>query len=168
MINFGRAAFRANPRYTLVVLDRLSCAERQLADGAAGEANRYGVLRPQPDSGLELRSASADTALLFLTLAKPGPLPEYFVTRLGDEAERTIGRLVLDSVLEIEHRGQYLCGLQAGELVAPGHSDAGRGRIGKKKKKNTKKKKKKKKQINKKEKTNIKKKKINKKQKKNN
>jgi hypothetical protein len=130
MINFGRASFRANPRYTLVVLDRLSGAERQLAGGAAGETNRYGVLRPQPDSGLELRSASADTALLFLTLAQPGPLPEYFVARLGDEAERAIGRLVLDSVLEIEHQGQYLCGLQAGELVTPGHSDAGRGRIG--------------------------------------
>jgi hypothetical protein len=126
MINFGRASFRANPRYTLVVLDRLSCAERQLA----GDTNPYGVLRPQPGSGLELRSASADTALLFLTLAQPGPLPEYFVARLGDEAERAIGRLVLDSVLEIEHQGQYLCGLQAGDLVAPGPSDAGRGRIG--------------------------------------
>jgi hypothetical protein len=130
MINIGRASFRANPRYALVVLDRLSCAERRLDGGAAGETNRYGVLRPQPGSGLEIRSASADTALLFLTLAEPGPLPEYFVARLGDEVESAIGRLVLDGVLEIEHKGQYLCGIQAAGLVARGPSDAGRGRIG--------------------------------------
>jgi hypothetical protein len=125
-----RACFRANPRYALVLLDRLSSAERQLVGGLEPDAGQYGVLRPRPGSELQTRAVSADTALLFLTLAEPGPLPNYVVARLGRETERTIGRLVLDGVLEMEHEGGYVSGAAAGDVVAPGRSDAGRGRIG--------------------------------------
>jgi hypothetical protein len=121
---------RANPRYTLVLLDRLAPAERQLVDGLGPDGDLYGVLRPQPGSGLELRSASSEVALLFLTLTEPGPLPSYFLARLGDELEQTIARLVLDAVLEIEHRGGFVSGARAGAVLVSGRSQGGHDRIG--------------------------------------
>jgi len=123
-------AFRANPRYALVLLDRLTPAECALLDGVDDAADLYGVFRPKPGSGLTPRVASADTALLFLTLADPGPLPVYVAARLGDELEPTIARLVLDAVLEVEHDGAYVGGPGAGAVVASGPALAGRGRIG--------------------------------------
>jgi hypothetical protein len=125
----ARGCFRANPRYRLVLLDRLAPAERQSLGDVTRDTDVYGVLRPEPGSGLELRSVSSETALLLLTLAEPGPLPTYAVARLGDQLEPTIGRLVLDAVLEIEHEGDYISGARAGELVVSRRSKGGRGRI---------------------------------------
>lgn len=124
-----RATFRANPGYELVLLDRLAHAERELLSDVERDGDLYGVLRPRGASGLEPRSASSDTALLFLTLAEPGPLPAYVVARLGDELERTIGRFVLDGVLEIEHDGEFVSGAQAADVIVTGRSAGGRGRI---------------------------------------
>ena len=121
--------FRANPAYELVLLDRLAPSERELLADAEDDGDLYGVLRPRAGSSLEPRTASSETALLFLTLAEPGPLPAYVVARLGDELERTIGRLVLDGVLEIEHEGEYLCGAQAADLLLGDRAAGGRGRI---------------------------------------
>jgi hypothetical protein len=124
-----RATFRANPAYDLVLLDRLAPAERELLADAEGEGDLYGVLRPRPGSSLEPRTASSETALLFMTLAEPGPLPAYVVARLGDELDRTIARLVLDGVLELEHEGEYVCGARAADLLLGVRSAGGRGRI---------------------------------------
>jgi hypothetical protein len=125
----GRA-FRANPHYELVLLDRLAPAERAALGELESGSDTYGVLRPRPESGLELRPASMEVALLFLTLEQPQPLPAYVGAQLGDELDRSIGRLVLDGVLEIEHEGGYVCGAKAGELVVSSRSEGGRGRIG--------------------------------------
>jgi hypothetical protein len=124
-----RATFRANPAYDLVLLDRLAPAERELLADTEGDGDLYGVLRPGSGSSLEPRTASSETALLFLTLAEPGPLPAYVVARLGDDLERTIGRLVIDGVLEIEHAGEYLCGARAADIRLGARSAGGRGRI---------------------------------------
>jgi hypothetical protein len=103
--------FRSNPRYELVVLDRLPQVERAHV-GAEG-ADVYGVFRPHEGSGLEPRIASTDTALLFLTLRQPAGLPTYVVERLGDDLDRHVRRLCFDGVLEVEHEGKYLCGMDA-------------------------------------------------------
>ncbi|MDQ3933621.1 MAG: hypothetical protein M3340_03210 [Actinomycetota bacterium] len=121
---------RANPLYELVLLDRLAPAERELVAGQDGGDELYGVLRPRAGADLEPRSASTDTALLFLTLAEPAPLPEFVRARLGDDTERTIARLVVDGVLEIEADGDFVSGARAGELVLGRRgSSAGSGRI---------------------------------------
>jgi hypothetical protein len=126
-----QAIVRANPRYELVLLDRLAGGERELLVAELGdEHGLYGVLRARDGAPLELRAASADTALLFLTLAEPGRLPSYAAVRLGADLERSIARLVLDGVLEVEHDGGFVSGAQAGELLLSGRSDGGRGRIG--------------------------------------
>ena len=121
--------FRANPSYELVLLDDLGLAERTML-AELGENELYGVLRPHAGCRLEARSASTDTALLFLTLARPAPLPAYVGAQLGGELERTITRLVLDGVLELEHDGAFVSGPRAGELLLHGRSGGGRGRIG--------------------------------------
>src|ERR1700742_1483495 len=100
MSGVGELPLRANPGYELVLLDRLRPAERQLL-AELGEDDAYGMLRPRRGSALEARTASADTALLFLTLAEAAPLPSYMRHRLGSEAEAVAARLVLDGVLEL-------------------------------------------------------------------
>ena len=124
------ARLRASAGYELVLLDRLGDAERALVERQAGDAELYGVLRPRPGSGLEARAADADTALLFMTLAAPAALPRYVRARLGADAERTVGRLVLDGVLELEHEGAFVGGADAGPLLLSARSTGGRGRIG--------------------------------------
>jgi len=121
--------FRANPRYELVLLDRLSAAERELLGGLQVE-DLYGVLRARNGEVLESRSVTSETALLFLSLSEPGPLPAYVQARLGEDLERTVARLVLDDVLEIEHEGRFTCGSQAAACVIARRSSGGRGRIG--------------------------------------
>lgn len=121
--------FRANPRYELVLLDRLSGVERELLGELEGE-DVYGVLRPRSGAGVAPRSATSETALLFLTLNDPAQLPGYVRARLGEDLERTIARLVVDDVLEIEHEGRFICGSEAGRRVLTGSSSGGRGRIG--------------------------------------
>src|SRR5438270_10163890 len=68
---------RANIAFELVLFDRLPAGERRLLAGLARDPEHYGVLRPRPGSGLGLKAVDRETALLFLTLARPGPLPGY-------------------------------------------------------------------------------------------
>lgn len=118
-------AFRASPSYELVLFDRLPDEQRrQLAD-LARDPELYGVLRPRPSaekgsgSGLSLKSADRDTALLFFTLQEPGPLPAYVLTQLGEATARTIARFVADGVLEVDRGdGTFLSGAAALPLFA--------------------------------------------------
>ena len=94
---------RANAAFELVLFDRLPAGERRLLAGMARDPEHYGVLRPRPGSGLGLKAVDRETALLFLTLARPGPLPGYVRSRLGEAAAAAaLARLVADGVLEIE------------------------------------------------------------------
>jgi hypothetical protein len=107
------AILRANPAYELVSLERLPAEERAVLNGAAGDEDLYGLLRPKEDSGLAPRSASTSVALLVLSLAEPGPLPAFAVKSLGDAAGGTIERLVLDGVLELDVGGRFVSGAAA-------------------------------------------------------
>jgi hypothetical protein len=122
-MTIGTATLRANPAYELELIDRLDGAERELvlrsaADPdhygpGAGRAGAYGLLRPAAHSGLEPRVVTTDTALLFLTLRRPGPCPGYVRDALGDRCDDALGRLVLDRVLEIEDEGSFRSGAEA-------------------------------------------------------
>jgi hypothetical protein len=107
------ATLRANPGYELVPLERLPTEERLLLRAAAEDEELYGLLRPADGSGLAPRSATTDLALLLLTLREPGTLPTFAARTLGDEAEETTARLVLDGVLEVEHDGGFVSGARA-------------------------------------------------------
>ncbi|HEX7185408.1 MAG TPA: hypothetical protein VF756_26525 [Thermoanaerobaculia bacterium] len=122
--------FRANPRYELVLFDRLPAEERRVLVSLREDPDFYGVLRPREAAGLGVKSVDRDTALLFLTLREPGPLPAYVDTVLGEAAERTVARLVADGVLEVESGGSW--GSGAAVLGLLRHGDApepGAGRL---------------------------------------
>ena len=127
-MNVDGAILRANPGYELVLLDRLDPTERALVAGetSAGAARLpaigqsgppYGILRSTGRSRLEPRIVSADTALLFMTLGRPGSFPAYARETLGERAGDTIRRLVLDSVLEIEIAGVFRSGARAWQTI---------------------------------------------------
>src|SRR6185295_9324514 len=88
------------------------------------------ILRPaSPDSGLSAKSVDRDTALLFLTLREPGPLPAYARAALGETAARTVARLVADGVLEIGREGAFVAGAAALDLFRETVGREGSGRI---------------------------------------
>ncbi len=123
----GDAVLRANPGYDLVPLDRLTAVEREaVAEEASRQRAPYGLLRPTADGPLEPRLASTDTALLFFTLMVPGPCPGYLRSGLGDRLTSTLGRLVLDGILEVEVDGVFRSGAAGWSPLAP----AGDGRRG--------------------------------------
>lgn len=116
-------AFRANPAFELVLFDRLAPQEREALAELRKDPDFYGILRPR-EAALGIKSVDRETALLFLTLREPGPLPSYVRTMLGDGALRVVARLVADAILEVEEEGRFLSGAAAlglfGERRAPG------------------------------------------------
>lgn len=113
-----RARLRANPAYELVLFDRLSEAEQRTLESLRQDPEGYGVLRPRQAGALSLKSVSRDTALLWLTLQEPGPLPHYAVRMMGEGCEALVAQMILDGVLEIEHEGALLSGMAALPLLA--------------------------------------------------
>lgn len=125
--------FRASPAYELVLFDRLPAGERQALADLARDPDFYGVLRRRPAAhaageAAGLKSADRDTALLFLTLREPGPLPAYAAAQLGEAAARVVARFVADGVLEVESDGVFVSGPAALDLLI--HSDKGAQREG--------------------------------------
>jgi hypothetical protein len=109
--------FRASPAFDLVLFDRLPDGERQALADLARDPDFYGVLRPREGTGgRTLKSADRDTALLFLTLREPGPLPAYAMAQLGEGAARVVARFVADGILEVEQGGAFLSGPAALDL----------------------------------------------------
>lgn len=132
--------FRANPDYELVLFDRLppeQSAALGLGAGMDGldalrrDPSFYGVLRPRREApGLGLKSVDRETALLFLTLREPGPLPAYVRAVFGEGAARAVLRLLAEGVLEVEHGGAFVSGPAAlGRLAPAAAAGAGRGRL---------------------------------------
>ncbi len=120
---------RANPAYELVLWDRLAPEERRALDRLPQDPDFYGILRPRSENAaLGVKAVDRDTALLFLTLREPGPLPSYVRSALGEATGRAIERLIADGVLEIEKDGTFVWGpaaLQVREVLPAGGRLAG-------------------------------------------
>jgi hypothetical protein len=122
------ATFRANPDYELVLFDRLSPEQRGILDGLRKDPDFYGVLRPRGTPDLGIKSVCRDTALLYLTLREPGPLPDYVRGMLGERCNQEIAELVLDGVLEIEREGAFVTRADAYAMIygdAPAAAEGG-------------------------------------------
>ncbi len=117
------SVFRANPRYELVLFDRLPAEQREMLKDLQKDPNFYGILRPVEKSGLGVKSVSRDTALLYLTLQQPGRLPEYVRATHGEGCSQEIARLVLDGVLAVERDGKFLSGAEAVAEIYGGHEE---------------------------------------------
>jgi hypothetical protein len=101
----------------LVVLDRLSAAERLALDGVSRDPDCYGILRPRDDLALSIKSVSHDTALLLFTLQNASILPQYVVSALGERWDSVIGQMVFDGILEVEADGKMLSGPAARHII---------------------------------------------------
>lgn len=126
--------FRANPDFELVLFDRLKPRERETLAELRKDPDFYGVLRPRHRAGasaaLGVKSVDRETALLFLTLREPGPLPSYMQAMLGDGARRVVARLVADSILEVEQapgEPRFVSGAAALALFGEHRSGGGAG-----------------------------------------
>lgn len=109
--------FRANPNYTLVLFDRLPPDQQEVLKDLLEDPDFYGILRPADGSGLGVKSACRDTALLYLTLQQPGRLPMYIKEMFGEECNQEVASLVLDGVIEIEWNGGFVSGSDAHKLL---------------------------------------------------
>ena len=109
--------FRANPDYELVLFDRLPEEQKELLKGLENERDFYGVLRPREAAGLGVKSVDRDTALLFLSLQQPGPLPAYVVRMNGSQANRAMAELVLSDVLQVAVDGTFASSAGAWNLI---------------------------------------------------
>src|SRR5262249_42869089 len=81
-----------------------------MLEGLKDDPDCYGILRPRTAGNLTIKAASRDVALLFFTLQSPGSLPRYVRQSLGQQCDRTIAKMVLDGILEIEADGALLSG----------------------------------------------------------
>ncbi|HEX3553829.1 MAG TPA: hypothetical protein VIA62_11440 [Thermoanaerobaculia bacterium] len=124
---------RANPRYELVLLDRLEPELRRTLTNLEKDPDFYGVLRPGDGSGLGLKSVDRDTALLFLTLREPGALPAYVRRMAGESAPRVAAQLVADGILEIAQtaggEGGFVSGAAAFGLLWEEGAEGRGGRL---------------------------------------
>ncbi len=114
---------RANPLYELVLADRLEPELRRSLSELERDPGFYGVLR----SGTNLKAVDRDTALLFLTLCEPGPLPAYVRRISGEDAAATVARLVADGILEIAAGGGFVSGPAAFDLLWEEEDEGSRG-----------------------------------------
>jgi hypothetical protein len=112
------SVLRSNPKYELVLFDRLPPEQREMLKELKKDRDFYGILRPLEESNLGVKSVSQDIALLFLTLQQPGRLPDYVRASLGERSDQEITRLILDGVLAIEQNGHFLSGSAAAEMIS--------------------------------------------------
>jgi hypothetical protein len=122
--------FRANPAYEIVGFERMTDAELSALAGLKQDPDCFGILRPQPDSGLNIKSVCKDTALLLYSLQQPGPLPAHILAELDADGNQQIAELVLDEILQISHDGHFVSGADAHHLIyRPGEAVENHGRI---------------------------------------
>lgn len=118
------ARLRAHPNWELVLRDELGDAW-QAAIGSELPDDAYGVLRAKAESS-RVKVVGPDTALLFLTLQTPRPVPYYVRASFGAEAESAVSDLIAEEVLEVEIDGVWRSGPAAfrARRSGPVRSDA--------------------------------------------
>ncbi len=122
--------FRAHDAYELVEHARLPSDRRQAFAGLGSDPDHYGLLIPRRSPELGVMAVDCDSALLFLSLLEPGPLPAFARSRVQPDCNGSIARWVLDGVLEMECEDGFRTGpgayrgLFEGEPPAPADGGA--------------------------------------------
>jgi hypothetical protein len=123
------ATFRSDPGTALVPYERLGAGDRELLAALLEQPGFYGVLRPTSWAGQSLKAVDQDTALLFLTLQQPGPLPAYVRRGDAEALRRDVTRLVLDGVLQVRDGDAFVGGPAAAAALGVAAPDAADGRL---------------------------------------
>jgi len=127
--DLARTTFRTSAAFELIVFDRLSAEEQLALNELRRDPTFYGVLRPRVDNGLTIKAVDKDTALLWLTLQQPGPVPAFVWTDDAAAAASGLRQLVLDGVLEISRGDVFVSGAAAGPAFVDGPRSHPRGRL---------------------------------------
>jgi hypothetical protein len=129
----ARRRFRAGGAYDLVAFERLPPEEQAAVIELRGDPRMYGLFKPRDEGGRTVKAVSKEVALLWFTLQTPGALP---VLLLGaepgsepDAALESITQLLLDDIIEIEDRGEFLSGARAAALLVGAPDEAGASRL---------------------------------------
>jgi hypothetical protein len=85
-MSLAERVFRAGTAFDLIVYDRLPQDEQAALAELTTDPDFYGILRPQQPNGQTVKSVNRDTALLWLTLRSPGPLPFFVLTQQPEVA----------------------------------------------------------------------------------
>ena len=107
-------AFRPGPLYELTEWNQLNSATKALLAGMYNEQEIYGVFQPVAnDTGVTVKVAYKEVALLYVHLKGSAHLPHYFISSGTTKNNETMARLVLDSILEINWAGNFVSGASA-------------------------------------------------------
>ena len=110
--------FRTGTAFHLKDWHRLQNHERQLLMQLSGDENIYGLFLPATaGSHLTAKLAYTDTALLYFHFQTSHRLPKGFANRPDETVNKTLVHLVLDRVLEIEWKDDFVTGSQAMEAI---------------------------------------------------
>lgn len=104
------ATFRANPDYRLLAYDALSASERSSLADLQDDKSFYGVVAGRPGKQLGMKAVCMDTARLVQVLESPGNVPRDVLRRMGQDADRTLLRMVLDGILMVYVGGRFVTG----------------------------------------------------------
>ena len=129
-VEVTEAEYRAGSTYRFVPVGRLTAEQQVTVGNLADDPEIYAVLIPLSAGAQTVKAIDQQTALVYLTLRDPGPLPSSMRAAFSDEPHAAIARLVLDGVLEIRNGDDFVSGPEAAALltvdIKPG---APRGRL---------------------------------------
>jgi len=129
-VEVAAAEYRAGSAYRFVPVDRLTAEQQAAVGDLAGDPEIYAVLIPLSAGAQTVKAIDQQTALVYLTLREPGPLPSSMRAAFKDELPAAVARLVLDGVLEIRSGEDFVSGPDAAPLLNVGiKPSAPRGRL---------------------------------------
>jgi len=113
--------FRSNPRYELIEWNHLSQPEQQSLAGLCEDEEAFGIFRPLETSPLlSYKVAYKEVALLFYVLQHPSVLPAYTRIQDGEALNQQIARLVMEGILEIKGKDDFVSGAAAHDILYTG------------------------------------------------
>jgi hypothetical protein len=113
-ISFVKEKLRPCPFYQLIEWNQLNISQQEMLSGLYDEAEVYGIFLPaDKSSNLTLKVAYKEVALLYLHLGKTNILPRYLFLSGEQKINATIAQLVLDNILEMECKGNFVSGSAA-------------------------------------------------------
>ena len=107
-VEVAGAEYRAGSAYRFVPVDRLTAEQQAAVGNLADDPEIYAVLIPLSTGTQTVKAIDQQTALVYLTLREPGPLPSSMRAAFRDELPAAIARLVLDGVLEIRNGEDFV------------------------------------------------------------
>lgn len=106
--------FRVGRQYELVESNRIAQSAPPALAVLFSDPDVYGLFVPvDPQSKLSPKVAYKDVALLYYSLQTEGRLPRFMLNVYDDETNVTVARLVLDGIVEVEYKGQFVSGAAA-------------------------------------------------------